>query len=79
MRDFLGVNATASALIGMGEAKVVSRVGDGPMGREVLSTSFGTVDLPSVWQSMGSAGQHSFPSRVFGRRNLNYQSTNWSA
>jgi hypothetical protein len=49
----LDVNATAPTLKGMGETKVVSSVSGGTMGREVLLPPFGTVDLSSVWQSMG--------------------------
>jgi hypothetical protein len=70
----LDVNATAPTLKGMGETKVVSGVGGGTMGGEVFLPPFGTVDLSSVWQSVGvSPTQHPFPSRVFGRRNLNHQ------
>jgi hypothetical protein len=72
MSDCHDVNATVSAFSGIGAKPKWfprRRRNDGQRG---VSTPFGTRDLPSVWQSMGvSPAQHPFPSRVFGRRNLN--------
>ena len=56
----LDVNATAPTLIGMGEAKVVSSVGGGTMGREVLPLLSAPWTCPASSNHGCFAGQHSF-------------------
>jgi hypothetical protein len=68
----LDVNATVSTLLGMGEAKVVSSVVGGTMGREVFYSFRHCGPVQRLAINGCFAGQHS-PSRVFGRRNLNQQ------
>jgi hypothetical protein len=70
------VNATARRQ-GHSGTRVVSSAVSGPMGREVFLPHFGTVDLPSVWHSMGFVGQHSFLLGCLVGGTSTIKSTDW--